>query len=145
MGGKVSLDALAAYILGGFGSIPGALIGGLLLGLIEPLGSFYISSEYIDVIAFGILFAMLVIRPEGILGDLQLAFAGARFDIPFALSTVSTVPREDIARRAGGLLWIQLYVYRNREWVRRLVERIEGAGLEAHVLTVDTAIPGNRK
>lgn len=72
MGGKVSLDAFAACILGGFGSIPGALIGGLLLGLIESLGSFYISSEYIDVIAFGILFAMLVVRPEGIFGEPQL-------------------------------------------------------------------------
>jgi branched-chain amino acid transport system permease protein len=72
MGGKISLDAFAACILGGFGSIPGALIGGLLLGLIESLGSFYISSEYIDVIAFGILFAMLVIRPEGIFGEPQL-------------------------------------------------------------------------
>lgn len=72
MGGRVSLDAFAACILGGFGSIPGALIGGLLLGLIESLGSFYISSEYIDVIAFGILFAMLVIRPEGLFGEPQL-------------------------------------------------------------------------
>jgi branched-chain amino acid transport system permease protein len=72
MGGKVSLDAFAACILGGFGSIPGALIGGLLLGLIESLGSFYISSAYIDVIAFGILFAMLVVRPEGIFGEPQL-------------------------------------------------------------------------
>lgn len=72
MGGKVSLDAFAACILGGFGSIPGALIGGLLLGLIESLGAFYISSEYIDVIAFGILFAVLVVRPEGIFGEPQL-------------------------------------------------------------------------
>ena len=72
MGGKISLDAFAACILGGFGSIPGALIGGLLLGLTESLGSFYISSEYIDVIAFGILFAVLVIRPEGIFGEPQL-------------------------------------------------------------------------
>lgn len=72
MGGKVSLDAFAACILGGFGSIPGALIGGLLLGLIESLGAFYVSSEYIDVIAFGILFAMLVVRPEGIFGEPQL-------------------------------------------------------------------------
>ena len=72
MGGKVSLDAFAACILGGFGSIPGALIGGLLLGLIESLGSFYISSEYIDVIAFGVLFTVLVMRPQGIFGEPQL-------------------------------------------------------------------------
>lgn len=72
MGGKVSLDAFAACILGGFGSIPGALIGGLVLGLIESLGAFYISSEYIDVIAFGVLFAVLVVRPQGIFGEPQM-------------------------------------------------------------------------
>jgi len=72
MGGKVSLDAFAACILGGFGSIPGALIGGLVLGLIESLGAFYISSEYIDVIAFGLLFAVLIFRPEGIFGEPQM-------------------------------------------------------------------------
>jgi len=69
MGVRVSLDAFAACILGGFGSIPGALIGGLLLGVIESLGGFYISSEYIDVIAFGVLFVTLVVRPEGIFGE----------------------------------------------------------------------------
>ena len=72
MGGKVSLDAFAACILGGFGSVPGALIGGLLLGLMESLGSFYISSEYIDVIAFGVLFTVLVVRPQGIFGEPQM-------------------------------------------------------------------------
>jgi branched-chain amino acid transport system permease protein len=72
MGGKVSLDAFAACILGGFGSIPGALIGGLLLGLIESVGAFYLSSQYIDVIVFGVLFAVLVLRPEGIFGEPQL-------------------------------------------------------------------------
>ena len=72
MGVRVSLDAFAACILGGFGSIPGALIGGLLLGVIESLGGFYISSEYIDVIAFGVLFVTLVVRPEGIFGEPQM-------------------------------------------------------------------------
>jgi len=72
MGVNLSLRAFAATILGGFGSIPGALIGGLALGIIESAGSFYISSEYIDVIAFGVLFAMLVFRPQGVFGELQL-------------------------------------------------------------------------
>jgi branched-chain amino acid transport system permease protein len=72
MGVRVSLEAFAACILGGFGSIPGALIGGLLLGVIESLGGFYISSEYIDVIAFGVLFVTLVVRPEGIFGEPQM-------------------------------------------------------------------------
>lgn len=72
MGVSVSLKAFAAAILGGFGSIPGAVIGGLLLGVIESLGGFYISSEYVDVIAFGVLFAVLVLRPQGIFGELAL-------------------------------------------------------------------------
>jgi branched-chain amino acid transport system permease protein len=69
MGVSLSLRAFAATILGGFGSIPGALVGGLILGIIESAGSFYISSEYIDVIAFGVLAAVLVLRPQGIFGE----------------------------------------------------------------------------
>jgi branched-chain amino acid transport system permease protein len=69
MGVAISLKAFAASILGGFGSIPGALIGGLLLGVIESTGSFYISSEYVDIIAFGVLFAALLFRPQGIFGE----------------------------------------------------------------------------
>ncbi len=72
MGVKVSLEAFASCILGGFGSIPGALIGGLLLGVIESLSGFYISSEYVDVIAFGVLFITLVVRPEGLFGEPQM-------------------------------------------------------------------------
>ena len=72
MGVNLSLRAFAATILGGFGSIPGALVGGLALGIIESAGSFYISSEFIDVIAFGVLFAMLVFRPQGVFGELQM-------------------------------------------------------------------------
>lgn len=72
MGVNLSLRAFAATILGGFGSIPGALTGGLILGVMEAAGSFYISSEYIDVIAFGVLAAMLVLRPQGIFGELEL-------------------------------------------------------------------------
>jgi (S)-mandelate dehydrogenase len=78
-------------------------------------------------------------------GDLQLALAAARAGIPFTLSTVSTVAMEDIARRAGGRLWMQLYMYRDREWARRFVERVEKAGFEALVLTVDTSVPGHRE
>lgn len=69
MGVTVSLEAFAAAVLGGFGSIPGAVIGGLLLGVIESGSSYYISSQYVDVIAFGILITVLVVRPEGIFGE----------------------------------------------------------------------------
>jgi branched-chain amino acid transport system permease protein len=72
MGVSLSLKAFAATILGGFGSIPGAVLGGLALGLIEQLGSFYISAEYVDVIAFGVLLLVLVFRPQGVFGELSL-------------------------------------------------------------------------
>ena len=70
MGVTLSLKAFAATILGGFGSVPGALVGGLLLGVIESTGSFYASSEYSDVIVFGVLIATLLLRPQGIFGEL---------------------------------------------------------------------------
>ena len=47
-------------------------LGGLILGVMESAGSFYVSSEYIDVIAFSVLAAMLVLRPQGIFGELEL-------------------------------------------------------------------------
>jgi (S)-mandelate dehydrogenase len=78
-------------------------------------------------------------------GDVQLATAAAKAGIPFTLSTVSTVALEDVARRAGGRLWMQLYLYRNREWVRQLIERADRAGYEALVLTVDISVYGNRE
>jgi (S)-mandelate dehydrogenase len=78
-------------------------------------------------------------------GDIELAIAAARAGIPFTLSTVSTAALEDVARRAGGRLWMQLYLYRNREWVRQLIERADRAGYEALVLTVDISVYGNRE
>lgn len=68
MGGAVELKGLAVIVLGGMGSIPGSLIGGLLIGLSEDLSVAYLSSGYRDAIVFAILFLMLVIRPTGLLG-----------------------------------------------------------------------------
>ncbi len=68
MGVSISLKALAAATLGGIGSISGAMIGSLLLGLIESLTVAYISASYRDVIAFVILIAVLLIRPSGLVG-----------------------------------------------------------------------------
>ena len=56
-------------MFGGIGSIPGAMIGGLLLGVFEGLGAGYISSEWKDVFAFALLIAVLLIRPSGLLGE----------------------------------------------------------------------------
>jgi branched-chain amino acid transport system permease protein len=69
MGGLIALKAFAASIVGGFGSIPGAIIGGLLIGVVEALGGYYIDPSYKDAIAFIILIAVLLVRPSGLFGE----------------------------------------------------------------------------
>ncbi|MFJ5763468.1 branched-chain amino acid ABC transporter permease [Neobacillus sp. NPDC093182] len=72
MGYTLGLKAFTAAVLGGIGSIPGAVLGGLLLGVVENLAAGYISSQYQDVIAFSILILVLVLRPTGILGKKEI-------------------------------------------------------------------------
>ena len=67
----LGLKGFAAAMLGGLGSFPGAIIGGVLLGLLESLGAGYLSSAYKDVIAFVIILAVLFVRPDGILGAVK--------------------------------------------------------------------------
>jgi branched-chain amino acid transport system permease protein len=62
------VKAFTAAVLGGIGSIPGAVIGGLLIGLIETFWSAYFSSDYKDVAAFSILAVVLIFMPSGLLG-----------------------------------------------------------------------------
>lgn len=69
MGVIISLKAFAACIVGGFGSITGAIIGGLGIGLIEIFGAAYISAAYKDAFAFGVLALVLLFRPQGIFGE----------------------------------------------------------------------------
>lgn len=61
------IKALLAAVIGGFGSYPGALLGGLLIGVLDNLGAFYISTYYRDVISFSILIVVLLIKPAGLL------------------------------------------------------------------------------
>jgi branched-chain amino acid transport system permease protein len=68
VGVMLGLKGFAAAILGGLGSGPGAVAGGLLLGVLESLSAGYVSSAYKDVIAFVILLAVLFVRPGGIAG-----------------------------------------------------------------------------
>jgi branched-chain amino acid transport system permease protein len=72
MGYMFGLKAFTAAVLGGIGSIPGAMIGGLLLGVVENLGGTYISTQYQDIISFIILILVLVLRPTGILGKKEI-------------------------------------------------------------------------
>jgi branched-chain amino acid transport system permease protein len=68
MGLWMGIKGFAAAVLGGLGSLPGAVVGGLVLGLLEQFGSGYISSLYREAISLGILVAVLLLRPQGILG-----------------------------------------------------------------------------
>lgn len=67
-GSMPGIKAFTAAVFGGIGSIPGALIGGILLGVIEILGRAYISSQLSDAIVFAVLIIVLLVRPTGILG-----------------------------------------------------------------------------
>lgn len=78
-------------------------------------------------------------------GDLHLARAAARAGIPFMLSNASTTSVEDIAAVEGVRAWMQIYLYRTRDHVKRLVERAQRLNLEAIVVTTDSAILGNRE
>jgi len=77
MGSQLGLKAFCAAVLGGIGNIPGAMLGGVLLGLVEALGAGYIGdltgnvfgSNYQDVFAFIVLIGVLVLRPSGLLGE----------------------------------------------------------------------------
>lgn len=62
------IKAFTAAVLGGIGSIPGAILGGVVLGVAETLAAAYISSEYKDIVAFSLLVLILLFRPSGLLG-----------------------------------------------------------------------------
>lgn len=68
MGTLTGLKAFVAAVLGGIGNIPGAVMGGLLIGMAEQLVAGYVSPDYRDAITFVILIVILILRPEGILG-----------------------------------------------------------------------------
>ncbi len=67
-GSMPGIKAFVAAVFGGIGSIPGALIGGILLGVIEILGRAYISSQLADAIVFAVLIVVLLVKPTGLLG-----------------------------------------------------------------------------
>ncbi len=95
--------------------------------------------------------APLIIAPTGLNGllhpdgDVTLARAAAKLGIPYTLSTVSTTRLEEVARRAGGRLWMQLYVVKERAIGREIMQRAAAAGYEALVFTTDANVFGNRE
>jgi branched-chain amino acid transport system permease protein len=73
MGLSYGLKGLAVIILGGLGNVKGAVVGGILIGVLEAMTVGYIGSGYRDAIAFGFLFLMLVVRPDGLFGQAAAA------------------------------------------------------------------------
>jgi branched-chain amino acid transport system permease protein len=69
MGSAIALKAFAATIIGGFGDIAGAIVGGLIIGIIESFAAYYISVPFKDAYAFVFLFLVLLFRPQGIFGE----------------------------------------------------------------------------
>ena len=66
MGNLVITKAFVIIILGGMGSVPGAIVGGLIIGFAESFGAFYLSTDYKDIVAFALLVIILSVRPQGI-------------------------------------------------------------------------------
>ncbi len=95
--------------------------------------------------------APLIVGPTGMNGmlaangDVALARAAANLGIPFCLSTVSTTRLEDVAATAGGRLWMQLYVMRDRAVAEDIMRRADAAGFEALVFTTDANVFGSRE
>lgn len=71
-GALPGIKAFVAAVLGGIGSIPGAMLGGMLLGIIESLSKAYISTNLADAIVFGVLILVLLVKPSGLLGKIRM-------------------------------------------------------------------------
>ena len=72
MGYSIGIKAFTAAVIGGIGSIPGAMFGGLLLGLLEAMGTQLLGSQWKDVFAFALLILILILRPNGLLGKSEI-------------------------------------------------------------------------
>ncbi|WP_322470164.1 alpha-hydroxy acid oxidase [Hydrogenophaga sp. SNF1] len=93
----------------------------------------------------------VIISPTGVAGllwydgEVALARAAAAAGIPFSLATTSVAALEDIAERAGGRLWYQVYMWPERKLSYEMIDRARAAGCEALILTVDGAVSPNRE
>ena len=68
MGYSYGLKAFASAVLGGIGNLQGAMMGGFIIGIIEVFGAAYISNNYRNVFAYGVMIIVLIFRPSGIMG-----------------------------------------------------------------------------
>ncbi len=119
---------------------------------LRPRSLVDVSGRSMQTTLFGKPMGMpLAIAPTGAAGlcwyegELELAKAAAAAKVPFTLATGAMTSMEKIAREAGGRLWMQLYLWNDRQLSYELVQRAERAGFEALVLTVDTIVAPNRE
>ena len=67
--GFIGLKAFPAAVVGGFGSLPGAIVGGLVIGIVESLSGFYLPEGFKDIAAYIVVLLMLMVKPNGLFGD----------------------------------------------------------------------------
>ena len=67
--GFIGIKAFPAAVLGGFGSLPGAIVGGLIIGIVESLAGFYLPEGFKDTAAYIVLLIVLIVRPQGLFGQ----------------------------------------------------------------------------
>jgi branched-chain amino acid transport system permease protein len=67
--GFIGLKAFPAAVVGGFGSLPGAIVGGLIIGIVEALAGFYLPEGFKDIAAYIVVLIMLMVRPNGLFGE----------------------------------------------------------------------------
>lgn len=72
MGNLIMLKGFTAALLGGLGLLSGAVLGGIMLGVIEQFGTLLINSAYKDLVSFSILLLIILVKPNGILGKKQI-------------------------------------------------------------------------
>ena len=100
MGMPFALKGFSAALLGGLTSIPGAVLGGMLLGIVETLASAYIGEGYRDLIAFSLLLVFLLFRPQGLLGDGRLTALGGSSAASGSMPTTSLLASASSQRAA---------------------------------------------
>jgi (S)-mandelate dehydrogenase len=110
-----------------------------------------VGSRSQEVKLFGKTYAMpLIIGPTGLAGaawpngDVALARAAGRAAIPFVMSTAGTCTQDQVASAGDGSKWMQLYIFKNRAFSERIVDKADALGFDALEVTVDNAVAGKR-
>ena len=115
MGFQAGLKAFTAAVVGGIGNLPGAVLGGLVIGLAESFATGYLSSTFQDAIVFVILIAVMIVRPSGLLGR-----RGGAEGLDGATTTARPSGPEPRQPRIGVDEWVASHEERREQRHRRL-------------------------